>query len=59
MKRKLDEPLFELLARDPAASVRHHVACNAKCPTPILGQLTGDPESFVREAARERLERRS
>jgi hypothetical protein len=55
MKRKIDAGIFERLAADPDASVRHGVALNPKCPLHLLHHLARDDEDLVRREAANRL----
>ena len=57
MKRKLPEHLQLALARDPDSSVRHRIACNMKATREVLEILSGDSAEFVRDQARQALER--
>jgi hypothetical protein len=55
MKRKLDLELFDLLSRDQDPAVRRRIALNPKVPLQVLNRLAGDEETFVANAAIERL----
>jgi hypothetical protein len=55
-KRKLTQALRQKLALDIDSSVRHRVACNAKCESMVLELLANDREPFVREAAIKQLQ---
>jgi hypothetical protein len=55
MKRKLDLELFNLLSRDQDPAVRRRIALNPKVPLEVLNRLAGDEETFVANAAIERL----
>jgi NurA-like 5'-3' nuclease len=55
MKRKLDLELFDLLSRDQDPAVRHSIALNLNVPLKVLNRLAGDEETFVANAAIERL----
>jgi len=54
-KRKLDNALFEKLARDEDESVRQRIACHKKAPIEILALLSTDTKRIVSDAAQERL----
>jgi hypothetical protein len=58
-KRKLSYELQLALAKDPDSSVRARLAWNAKCKTDVLHTLAADEEPFVREAATQRLLKKS
>lgn len=55
MKRGIGKPIFDRLARDPNATVRHRIACNPKAPHDVLELLSFDHDELVSAAARKRL----
>ncbi|MFK0033165.1 hypothetical protein [Pseudomonas monteilii] len=54
-KRKLNKTIFERLAKDIDATIRHRIACNPKTPGDILLPLSRDSDTMVASAANRKL----
>ncbi|WP_176014127.1 hypothetical protein [Victivallis sp. Marseille-Q1083] len=54
-KRKLTRDLFLKLSKDPDATVRERIACNAKTPIDILRGMYPDEWDYINETLEERI----
>ncbi|WP_176014506.1 hypothetical protein [Victivallis sp. Marseille-Q1083] len=54
-KRKLTRDLFLKLSKDPDATVRERIACNAKTPIDILRGIYPDEWDYINETLEERI----